>query len=69
MHGQHDQHLRGVIRLLLEDPDISEDEIFKALEAQGTTALITTVRNIRHIARLVLDEQRERCGHKQLADV
>jgi len=55
--------------LLLEDPDISEDEIFKALEAQGTTALITTVRNIRHIARLVLDEQRERCGHKQLADV
>ena len=57
MQGQRDQRLRAIIRLVLENPDTSEDEIHKALQAQGTTALITTVRNVRHIARLVIDEQ------------
>ena len=58
MQGQHDRHLRGIIRLLLNDPDISDDNITKALEAQGITALITTVRHVGNITRLVLDEQR-----------
>ena len=59
MQGQHDRHLRGIIRLLLNDPDISDDNITKALEAQGITTLITTVRHVGNITRLVLDEQRD----------
>lgn len=53
----YDECARGVIRLLLKDPDISEVDIIRTLEAQGVTALITTVRNVRFIARLLLDEQ------------
>ena len=64
MQGQHDRHLRGIIRLLLDDPDISDDNITKALEAKGITALITTVRYVSNVARLVLDEQRDMHGHK-----
>jgi hypothetical protein len=65
MQGQHDQHLRGIIRLLLDDPDISDENISKALEAKGTTALITTVRYVSNITRLVLDEQRDMRGHQR----
>jgi hypothetical protein len=65
MQGQHDQHLRGIIRLLLGDPHISDDDITKALEAQRITALITTVRYVSNITRLVLDEQCNMHGHKR----
>jgi len=65
MQGQHDQHLRAIIRLLLGDPHISDDDITKALEAQGITALITTVRYVSNITRLVLDEQRDTRAHKR----
>ncbi len=65
MQGQHDQHLRGIIRLLLGDPHISDDDITKALEAQRITALITTVRYVSNITRLVLDEQCDMHGHKR----
>jgi len=65
MQGQHDRHLRGIIRLLLDDPDISDDNITKALETKGITALITTVRYVSNITRLVLDEQRRMPGHKR----
>jgi hypothetical protein len=41
MQGQHDLHFRGIIRLLLDDPHISDDHITKALEAHEITALIT----------------------------
>jgi hypothetical protein len=64
MQRQHDQHLRGIIRLLLEKPDISEDNITKALEAKGIKALVTTVRCVSTVTRLVLDEQRDISGHK-----
>ena len=53
----YDECARGVIRLVLKDPDISEVDIIRTLEAEGITALITTVRNVRFIARLLLDEQ------------
>jgi hypothetical protein len=65
MQGQHDRHLRGIIRLLLDDPHISDDNIIKALEPKGITALITTVRYVSNITRLVLDEQRDMHGHKR----
>jgi hypothetical protein len=65
MQGQHDRHLRGIIRLLLDDPDISDDNITKALETKGITALITTVRYVSNITRLVLDEQRDMHGLKR----
>jgi hypothetical protein len=65
MQGQHDRHLRAIIRLLLGDPHISDDNITKALEAEGITALITTVRHVGNITRLVLDEQRHMPGHKR----
>jgi hypothetical protein len=65
MQGQHDRHLRGIIRLLLDDPHISDDNITQALEAQGITALITTVRYVSNITRLVLDEQRDTHGPKR----
>jgi hypothetical protein len=68
MQGQHDQHLRGIIRLLLENPDISEENITEALKAKGIKALITTVRYISTITRLVLDEQRDMSGHKRPTD-
>jgi hypothetical protein len=64
MQGRHDQRLRGIIRLLLDDPEISDDNITKALEANGIRALITTVRYVRNITRLVLDEQRDMRAHK-----
>jgi hypothetical protein len=64
MQGQYDQHLRAIIRLLLGDPHISDDDITKALEAQGITALITTVRYVSNITRLVLEEQRDMRAHK-----
>jgi hypothetical protein len=68
MMGQqtYDEPARSVIRLLLENPDISEVDIARTLEEQGITALITTVRNVRSIARLVLDEQDEAREHKKL---
>jgi hypothetical protein len=68
MMGQqtYDEPGRSVIRLLLENPDISEVDITRTLEQQGITALITTVRNVRSIARLVLDEQDEARKHKKL---
>jgi hypothetical protein len=69
MQGQHDQHLRGIVRLLLDDPAISDDNITKALEANGITALITTVRYVSNITRLVLDEQRDMRGHKHPTEV
>lgn len=53
----YDECARRVIRLMLKDPNISEVDIIRTLEAQGITALITTVRNVRFIARLLLDEQ------------
>jgi hypothetical protein len=65
MQGQHDRHLRAIIRLLLGDSHISDDNITKALEAEGITALITTVRHVGNITRLVLDEQRRMPGHKR----
>ena len=68
MQGQHDRHLRGIIRLLLNDPDISDDNITKALEAQGITTLITTVRHVGNITRLVLDEQRHMPGHNRTTE-
>ena len=55
----YDECAREVIRLLLKDPDVSEVDILRTLEAQGITLLITTVRNVRFIARLLLDEQAE----------
>jgi hypothetical protein len=64
MQGQHDQRLRGIIQLLLDDPEISDDDITKALEAKGITALITTVRYVSNITRLVLEEQRDTRAHK-----
>jgi|HubBroStandDraft_1064217.scaffolds.fasta_scaffold2255330_1 hypothetical protein len=68
MMGQQtsDEPARSVIRLLLENPDISEVDITRTLEEQGVTALITTVRNVRSIARLVLDEQDAAREHKKL---
>jgi len=68
MQGQHDQHLRRIIRLLLDDSHISDDDITKALEAQRITALITTVRYVSNITRLVLEGQRDMHGHKRPTD-
>lgn len=61
---RYDENARSVIRLLLKDADISEIDIIRALEEQGITPLITTVRNVRFIARLVLDEQSKVHGLK-----
>jgi hypothetical protein len=60
----YDEPARRVIRLLVKNADISEIDIIRALEGQGITALITTVRNVRHITRLVLDEQGKIDGQK-----
>jgi hypothetical protein len=64
MDQQYDERARRVIRLLLKDADISESDIIRALEEQGVTALITTIRNVRFIARLVLEEQSKVHGQK-----
>ena len=56
---------RKIIRLMLRKPDASVDDIGKMLYIQGLPARVSTIKTVRRITQLVLDEITQKSSSDQ----